>query len=63
MARYRELLIQGEKGWYLMNPRNPWEALKVAWYLWRYPDKVGALVCVSQEFVITKCNRDNSNEK
>lgn len=52
MAQYRPVMVEGKDGWYLVNPRNPWEALKLAWYLWRYPDRVGALVGVSNEFVV-----------
>lgn len=45
MATYRRLLIvEGKEGWHLMSPSNPWEALRIAWMLWRYPDKVAALV-------------------
>jgi hypothetical protein len=61
VARYRKLMVQGETGWYLMSPRNPWEALKLAWYLWRYPDRVGALVGVSQEFMLAKCKPESPN--
>lgn len=61
MARYRQLMVQGETGWYLINPRNPWEALKLAWYLWRYPDRIGALVGVSQEFMLAKCKPESPN--
>ena len=61
MARYRQLMVQGETGWYLMNPRNPLEAMKLAWYLWRYPDRVGVLVGVSQEFMLEKCKPESPN--
>jgi hypothetical protein len=61
MARYRQLIVQGETGWYLMNPRNPWEALQIAWVLWRHPNKVAALVGIDQEFVLTKCKPESPN--
>ena len=63
VARYRQLMVQGETGWHLVNPRNPWEALKLAWYLWRYPDRIGALVGVSQEFMLEKCKRVSADER
>ena len=50
MAKYRQLLIRGEVGWYLMSPSNPWEAIRIAWMLWRHPDRVAALVGVEKEF-------------
>lgn len=53
MARYRKLLIKdGEDGWFLMNPANPWECLRTAWLLWKYPDRIAALVGVKEEFRI-----------
>jgi hypothetical protein len=55
MAKYRQLIVQGEDGWHLMSPSNPWEALRIAWLLWRYPDKVAALVGVKQEYMLTQC--------
>ena len=55
MARYRQLMIEGETGWHLMSPRNPWEALRIAWMLWRHPDKVAALVGVNQEYFLAHC--------
>ena len=35
-----------------MSPSNPWEALRIAWMLWRYPDRVAALVGVSREYTL-----------
>lgn len=52
MATYKQLMLQGKTGWYLMNPRNPWETLKLAWLLWRHPDRVGALVSVDQDYTV-----------
>lgn len=59
MARYRQLVVQGENGWYLMSPRTLWEALRIAWMLWRHPDRVAALVGVKQEFMLKHCTRDD----
>lgn len=50
MAKYRQLIIQDAAGWHLMSPSNPWEAVRIAWMLWRYPDRVAALVGVSKEY-------------
>ena len=33
-----------------MSPSNPWEAIRIAWMLWRHPDRVAALVGVEKEF-------------
>jgi hypothetical protein len=52
MAKYRQLMVQGETGWHLMSPTNAWEALRIAWMIWRYPDRVAALVGVSQEYML-----------
>jgi hypothetical protein len=52
MARYRQLIVHDDTGWRLMNPSNAWEALRIAWMLWRYPDRVAALVGVKQEYVV-----------
>ena len=54
MAKYRQLIIQGEDGWHLMSPSNPWEAMRIAWMLWRYPNKVAALVGVKQEYMLSQ---------
>ena len=61
MAKYTQIMVQGDTGWYLMNPRNPWEALRIAWMLWRHPDKVSALVGVKQAFILTECKPESSN--
>lgn len=55
MAKYRQLMIQGKDGWHLMSPSNPLEALRIAWMMWRHPDKVAALVGVKQEFMLAHC--------
>jgi len=60
MARYRKLIVQGKSGWYLMNPCNPWEALRIAWNLWRHPDRAGVLVSVGQEFIREKCTPEST---
>jgi hypothetical protein len=52
MAKYRQLMVQGETGWHLISPTNAWEALRIAWMIWRYPDRVAALVGVSQEYML-----------
>jgi hypothetical protein len=52
MATFRHLLMHGRDGWYLMSPRGPIEALRIAWMLWRHPHKIAALVGVDQEFVL-----------
>ena len=54
MGKYRQLIIEGADGWHLMSPSNPWEALRIAWMLWRHPNKVAALVGVTQEYTLTK---------
>lgn len=55
MAKYRQLILQDDTGWHLMSPSNPWEALRIAWMLWRYPDRVAALVGVKQEYMLEHC--------
>lgn len=62
MALYRQLMVEGKTGWCLMNPSNPWAALKLAWLLWRHPDRVAALVGVEQEFLLGK-RRPEREEK
>jgi hypothetical protein len=52
MAKYRLLMIQDGTGWHLMSPSNPWEALRIAWMLWRQPDRVAALVGVKEEYTL-----------
>lgn len=52
MAKYRQLIVQDGTGWSLMSPSSPWEALRIAWMLWRYPDRVAALVGVKQEYFL-----------
>lgn len=52
MAHYRQLIVQGDTGWHLMNPTSLWEAIRLAWLLWRRPDRVAALVGVKQEFTL-----------
>lgn len=43
MAHYRKFGRQEGTEWLLMTPQNPWEALRMAWMLWRYPDRVAIL--------------------
>jgi hypothetical protein len=52
MARYQQLMVHDDIGWHLMSPTNAREALRVAWMLWRYPDRVACLVGLKQEFVL-----------
>ena len=52
MERYRQLIVQDGNGWHLMSPSNPWEALRIAWMLWRHPDRVAALAGVKQEYFL-----------
>jgi hypothetical protein len=52
MAKYRQLIVEGDTGWHLMSPTNAWEALRLAWLLWRHPDRVAALVGVKQEYTL-----------
>jgi hypothetical protein len=57
MAKFRQLIRQstdddGNIGWHLMSPSNPWEALRIAWMLWRHPDRVAALVGVNEEYTL-----------
>ena len=52
MATYRQLIAHDGTGWHLMSPSNVWEALRIAWLLWRHPDRVAALVGVSQEYTL-----------
>ena len=49
MAKYRQLMTD-DGYWHLMSPSNPIEALRIAWMLWRYPNRVAALVGVSEEY-------------
>ena len=53
MAKFKQLMVEGEVGWCLMSPSNLWEAMRIAWLLWRYPEKVAALVGVNQEYILT----------
>ncbi len=39
-----------ENGWYIVNPSNFFEAMRLGWLMWRNPEKIGALVVVAQEF-------------
>lgn len=62
MALFRKLMINEKNGWRLMNPKNPMEALIVAWYLFKYPDRVGALIGVEQEFMLAKRKQERHKE-
>ena len=44
MANYRRLGTQDATDWLLMRPENAWEALRMAWMLWRHPKKAGVIV-------------------
>lgn len=57
MATFRKLMVQDDTGWHLMSPSNPWEALRLAWMLWRYPDRVAALVGVKEAYMVQRCRR------
>ncbi len=52
MATYRQLVVQDGKGWHLMSPTSPWEALRIAWMLWRHPTKVAVLIGVKDGYEI-----------
>ena len=58
MARYRQLLIHDGTSWCLMSPSNALEAVRIAWMLWRHPERVAALVGVPQEFMDQKLTRE-----
>ncbi len=62
MARYRRFVSQGGTVWCLMSPRNPWEALRIAWMMWRYPDQIAALVGVPDDFVNTRLTPEPAPE-
>lgn len=49
MAHYRLLGQQDRIGWYLMSAQGPIEALRIAWMLWRYPDRVAVLIGANDE--------------
>lgn len=63
MAKYRQLISPDGAGWRLMSPSNPWEALRIAWMLWRHPDRVAALVGVTQEYMLTWSPDRDQNTK
>ncbi len=44
MAHYRKFGRQEGTEWLLMTPQSLWEALRMAWMLWRHPDRVAILV-------------------
>lgn len=52
MALYRQLMIANDDGteWRLLNPEGPLEALRLAWLLWRYPDRVAILAGATKEY-------------
>jgi hypothetical protein len=52
MAKYRQLTVQDGTCWSLMIPTNAWEALRIAWMLWRHPDRVAVLVGVKKEYFL-----------
>lgn len=58
MAQYRQLMIEGKDGFYLMNPSNFFEACRIAWMLWRHPEKISALVGVDKEWMIANCTHN-----
>lgn len=60
MARYRTLSIQPPIRWCLLSPSTPWEAVKLAWYLWRHPDRVACLVGVPQKWHAENTSNDES---
>jgi hypothetical protein len=55
MATYKHVGETSGDGWYLVNPSGFLDAVKLAWYLWRYPTKVAALVNVNDDFVRDHC--------
>jgi hypothetical protein len=59
MAKYRQLMIDGKDGFYLCNPANIFEAIHLAYLLWRYPEKVCALIHPAKEYVIEHFKVDN----
>ncbi len=51
MAKFTPpIIIQDSTGWHLMSPSNPWEALKIAWMMWRHPTRVAALIGVGLDY-------------
>lgn len=56
MALYKTLSINPPVRWMLMTPVTPWEALKMAWYLWRYPDRCAALVGIDEQWLKTNAS-------
>lgn len=55
MATYRPIIVEGKDGWYLMRPTSPWEALRVAWLLWRHPSRIACLVGVQPMWIAANC--------
>lgn len=53
MSTFCKLLRSDKDGrWYLVNPKNLFEALRVGWLLWRQPDRIAALIAPNQRFTV-----------
>lgn len=63
MAEYRKLMLEGKDGFYLCNPSNLWEAIKLAWYMWRQPDKVAALIGLKEYWIKQNCEKDDEPQQ
>lgn len=51
MALYKTLSVNPPVRWMLMSPATPWEAVKIAFYLWRYPDRCAVLVGIDEKWL------------
>lgn len=60
MAKFRQVTVEKDTGWYLMNPENLIEALRVAWMLWRHPKKVSALIAVGNEYAVGHWKKEDT---
>jgi hypothetical protein len=61
MAKYRQLLIEGEEGLFVCTHSNIFEAVKLAFYMYKFPEKVGALMCPDRKFVFDNFILENDD--
>ena len=60
MAKFRRIMTSDDGGtdWFLSSPTSFFEACRLAWLLWRHPDRVAALVGVEKEYRIANFEKD-----
>lgn len=50
MANYRTVFTDEETEWCLVSPKNLFEVIKLAWYIWKYPDKSAVFMGIDKSY-------------